>query len=471
MNDARTSNAGRLRLHRCAAALLIGLVAASLLPEAAGGAEDEFIPGSGQGYAQTYRAGPTAGRLSLAPIFGLSLSDYLNTVGRGEAKMADWAGIGVAERSLPDNTPALKVASTQEGSDKGTTMYADGRTAPGDAGGQGAGELFARATDAPLGESRVRMDSLGVPMIFEAKDTQARTVTAIVKPGLRESVSTTDIGSLVLFGGIVKMQGLHWRAVQQSGSKETVTGSFTVDGVFINGIPVSTPEGGTTEFASVLGPINAAVKPTGFAVSAPEVQKRSGQATVTPMSIDIVNSPAGRQYLAPVLGDPNVQGGREQIADVFIDLAKALVEANEEIPDATVAVLAADLTIGIFSGSSQLHLEFGGVSSFTEGETFENPFTGGFSLKPPVVGGNNARTVFTPGRPGTPGTPGTAVGDGDDTGSDTLATAPTGGTRTVPGKKGGAAVAVGLIGIAVALGLATADWFKMRSSRRALAEA
>ena len=45
----------------------------------AGGATNDFIAGSGNSYAQVFRVGPTAGRLSLAPVVGLSLADYLDT--------------------------------------------------------------------------------------------------------------------------------------------------------------------------------------------------------------------------------------------------------------------------------------------------------------------------------------------------------------------------------------------------------
>jgi hypothetical protein len=93
----------------------IGVVFAGMAGAPVSSKNEDFVNGSGQSYAQIYRVGPTAGRLSLAPIFGLSLADYLNTVGRGEAKAADWAGIGVAEPSLPDNTPFAKVSRRRSG--------------------------------------------------------------------------------------------------------------------------------------------------------------------------------------------------------------------------------------------------------------------------------------------------------------------------------------------------------------------
>jgi hypothetical protein len=130
-----------------------------------------------------------------------------------------------------------------------------------------------------------------------------------------------------------------------------------------------------------------------------------------------------------------------------------------------VGILLADLTIGILSGSSQLHLEFGGVSAFTEGETFKSPF-GAIDFDPPKNTVAPPQTVFTPGTPGTRGTTGAIPAD-----EGTLVASPAETTRTIPGDKGGVAVAVGLIGLGVAIGLAIGDWYRMRVGRRAAAAA
>jgi hypothetical protein len=442
---------------RLIAALSIGLVAASFAPGSADAKDEEFVNGSGASYAQIYRVGPTAGRLSLAPIFGLSLADYLNTVGRGETKVVDWAGIGVAERSLPDNTPSLKVSSTQEGSEKGITEVVGGQS-DGQTGG-GFAEMYVRATDAPLGESRFRLNTLSIPGLIEARDSQSHSITGIVSEGLRQAVATTDIGSLSLAGGQVNLKGLHWRAAQTTGKKNTVTGTFTVEGATLGGVPLPMP-GGPSDLVSILGPINAALAPTGFVMSVPRFEKRSGQAFVTPLSLDIADSQLGRTYLAPLLAE--LAFAREPVADAFIDLAKQLAEANESAPDLTVGVLAADLAIGIFSGSSQLHIEMGGVSAYTEGELFDNPFDDAFDLKPPTVA--PTQTIAVPGTAGTPGTPGTPAGE-EEEGELVAAPLPP-GQRTVPGDKGGVAAIVGLIGLGVAIALATRDYWKMRQIRR-----
>lgn len=430
------------------------ILSASVPGSARGATEDEFVTGSGTSYAQVVRVGPTAGQLSLAPVFGLSLADYVNTVGRGQATVADWAGIGVAERALPDNTPIVKARSTEKDADKGKTEVVGGQS-DGETGG-GLVELYARATKAPLGEGRFRLTSMEIPGLIEARSSVSHAQAA-VKGETREATATTEIGVLSIADGAVRLNGLRWESVQQTGETKSVKGKFTIEGATIGGAPLAFPAGGS-DLEAIVEPINTALAPIGLSVSLPVVENRSGQASVSPLSIDIKNSPAGRQFIAPIL--EALRPAREPVADAFIDLAKQLVEANEDIPDASVAVLLADLSLGILSGSSQLHLEFGGVSAFTEGQTFESPFGKGIDFNPPKV--SPPQTVFEPGRAGTPGRPGVAPSD-----EGTLVAAPVPGTRTVPGDKGGVAVAVGLIGLAVAIGLAAADWWRMRRHQMA----
>ncbi len=435
------------------AAVMCAAFALVTLTTSFAGTKEAFVTGSGNAYAQIYRVGPTAGRLSLAPVIGLSLADYVNTVGRGETKAADWAGIGVSEPALPDNTPTLRVASTDKDAAKGKTVVVAGQK---DAGtGGGAIELFARATNAPLGESHVRLSSISVPDLIEVFDSEARTVVGVVKGNVRRSVSTVEIGRLDL-AGTVQLLGLRWESVQETREigKPKLEGQFTIEGVRIAGMPLPLLDGSDLE--SVLGPINAALAPTGFALKLPVKEERGGQSSVSPLAFEIVDSSLGRQYLAPIV--EAIRPVREPVVDAFIDLAKSLVEANEEIPDATVGVLAADLTVGIASGSSQLHIELGGVNAFTEGAVFENPFGLG-EFKPPSL----PDTVFTPGAAGTPGTSGTPAEEGE-----LVAALPSGpDNKTVPGGRGGIAIAVGLAGLAVAAALAVADYRRMRASRLA----
>jgi hypothetical protein len=452
-------------LRRLAAAAICGGILALLAPGMGGAAENDFIAGSGNSYAQLFRVGPTASRLSLAPVVGLSLSDYLDTAGRGSASVADWAAIGVAEPSLPDNTPTLRVVSTQKGADKGTTEIVAGGT-DGSGNGGGAFELFAKATKAPLGQSHFKAGHFAVQGLMDVSGGEAATSSGIIDRNgtkVRQSVATVTIKSFN-FAGQILLTNMKWEAIQETtDAGRKVTGSFSLGGASLGGVPIPLPVK-NGDLHSVLDPLNAAIADTGFGIVPPVFENSEGLAEVSPLSIQVINSKLGRQFLAPILGD--LQPVREPITAGLIDLFHQLNEgSDDQIPDLTVGVLAADLTIGVLSGSSQAHLEIGGVEAYTEAEKFANPF----DFKAPNLGAPSApKTVFTPGTAGRPAIPGTSD---DFARSDTTQFASSvpdqAAQKTLPGKKGGVAVAVGLAGLAVGLGLAVADWYRMRVSRRA----
>ncbi len=455
-------------LRRLAAAALCGGILALLAPGFAGGAENDFIAGSGNAYAQVFRVGPTAGRLSLAPTVGLSLSDYLDTVGRGAASVADWAAIGVAEESLPDNTPAIRVVSTQPNAAKGTTEIVAGGT---DGSGNGGGlfELQAKATKAPLGQSQFKLNHFAVQGLIDVSGGIAATSSGVIdRDGkkVRQSVATVTIKSLD-FAGQLLLTDMRWEAVQETtDAGRKVNGSFTIGSASIGGVPIPLAVK-NSDIHSVLDPINAAIASTGFGIVPPVFSNEGGLAEVSPLAIQVINSKLGRQFLAPILGE--LQPVRAPITAQLIDIFHQLNEGSgDQIPDLTVGVLAADLTVGILSGSSQAHLEIGGVDAYTEAEKFANPFA---FQAPNLVAPAASKTVFTPGTAGHPAIPGTLGDTGTRSDTTELASSLPNevAQKTIPGKKGGLAVAVGLAGLAVGLGLAAADWYRMRVSRRATA--
>jgi hypothetical protein len=481
MTSTGTGNSHRRRpLLRFGATAAAGVLLAAIVPGLAGGAQSDFISGSGNAYAQIYRVGPTAARLSLAPVIGLSLADFQNTEGRGEATVADWAAIGVSTRELPDNTPTLRVVSTDKDADKGVTKFgteacADPArcqlpSAPSgafDGSGNGGGlmELFARATKAPLGESHIHLQSLNVSGIITLSGGEATTTAGVFdRPGgkLRISKATVTINGLDL-GPVVKMTGLHWEAIQttDANDKRSLKGTFTMQGASIAGVPIPIAAD-QSNLKAVFDAINTALAPIGFSVTAPIFDKEGGVADMGPLQFQIINSPLGRQYLAPILTQFREQDATKMLIDQYISLSKQLYDgSDQQIPDLTVGVLAADLTLGILSGASQLHIELGGANSYSEGELFASPF-GPNDFRPPDVGPQSLTIPGIPGRPAIPGTTPT-----NDTGQ--LAAALPPAQKTIPGGKGGIALAVGFAGLAVALALASADWYRMRKYKRTAA--
>jgi hypothetical protein len=451
------------RLIRWAGAGLITAVVVAFVPGTASSDTGSFVTGSGNAFAQFLRIGPTAARLSLAPTLGLSLSDYAGTVGRGQATDADLAAIGVAQPCIAADIPSLRVTSQDRNASQGqTTFFAGSRDSSGNGGG--AGELSARATSAPYGESSFRLASFQIPGLIAVGEGFAHTSAGVIKGSVRQATATVEISSFE-FAGIVKLGGLRWNVVQQTSDKgRRVSSTFTIQDGSVGGLPLSIPAGGS-DLGSVLGPINAALAPTGFSIVPPVNDSLSGVASMSPLSVQIVNSPLGRQTLAPVLA--NVQQIREPLTNQLIPLFQSLAGPTSNscgglpsFPDLTVSILVADLGLGVASGSSDFHLELGGVNAYTEGTRYANPFLNALRNAPAASNGG-VETVVKPGSPGTAGTPGTS----GDTAQLTTALPPP-APKTVPGRKGGEAVAVGAIGLGAAFLLAAADWFRMRALQR-----
>jgi len=450
-----TDGRGRRPLLRLSAAIAAGAILALIAPGLAQSQQSEdFIAGSGNAYAQVVRVAPTAALLSLAPVIGDALADYTDTVARGAAEDANLAAIGVASPCTDADVPRVRVSSEDKDAEKGVTNSFGGSE------GGGIGTLFARATKAPFGESRFRFGDFEIPGVMKIGQGVAYASSGIAGDGIRRSTSIVDISDFN-FGGAVTLKGLHWEAVQQTGDKgKKIASSFSMQGANIGLLPIP-----VSDMAAALKQITAAIAPTGFSISLPVNDSEAGVASMSPLTIQIVNSALGREFLGPVLAA--AQPIREPLADQLIPLLKQpkeIVGGNPNdcdqttAPDLSVAVLAADLGIGIAAGSSDLHFELGGVNAYTEGQKFANAFGPG-EFNPPNVDANTLITV--PGTKGTPGTPGFTPTN--DEGTLTSALPPT--SKTVPGGKGGAAIAVGLVGLAVAIVLAGADWYRMRRHR------
>src|SRR5581483_12497087 len=325
----------RLRAIVVLGAALTGLVSGSARGDTGG-----FVAGSGNAYAQFVRVGPTAARLSLAPTLGLSLADYSGTVGRGQASSADLAAIGVAQPCLDANVPRLRVTSEDPGASKGKTSYVAGQT-DGSGDGGGLGQLFARATKDPYGESSFRFGAFAIPGLINVGGGFAHTTAGVIKDSVRLATSTVEISSVDLGGGAVKLGGLRWEATQQTSDKgRKVTSRFTVGSASIGGVPMNLPVGGG-DLNAILGPLNAALAPTGFAIQPPVNDSLSGVASMSPLSIQIVNSPLGRQTLAPTLAA--LQPIREPLAAQLIDVFKSA--AGPTSNDCGGAPTAPDLSV------------------------------------------------------------------------------------------------------------------------------
>ena len=218
-------------LRRAAAAGAATIVVGSLAVvggSAGAGADESFILGSGKADAKILRIGPSAGRLSLAPTIGLSLSDYLGTSARGESRTADFAALdGSVPEEMKAQLPIVRAESTEEGAGTPRTGTFAGTPAQSPIKVGGA-ELSATASKDPKGSSSFALGSYGVPGIFEMAGSSATSHAAVIGNKTREAVGTSRIGSIKLGGGAVTLNGLTWEAVQRTGEGATQSATFKV---------------------------------------------------------------------------------------------------------------------------------------------------------------------------------------------------------------------------------------------------
>lgn len=416
-------------------------------------ADEDFVAGSGQVTTRVVKVGPTAGRLSFAPSVGLATAQFTESVGRAESKLFDFAALDSSiPKEIIEQTPSIRVDSSDEGAEKGQTRTSAGLPddSPIKAGGT---RQSVRATDQPLGESLfVLGDFSPVPGMVEMSGARATSRSGIVGGATRESVGHVEIGRLALGGGAVVLEGLSWDVRQRTGKAKEAVGTFGVEGITIGGQHLAPPR--PDQLPAAFTQINTALKPLGLRLDAPVGGNQGGVATITPLGIHIEASTVGKAVGPPLLDA--VQPVRDPIANGIISAS----------PDAGGLVTLGDVAAGALAGRGGLDLQLGGGSAFTEGERFANPF-GSFELGaggagPVSLGGGSVTGGdFAPGAVTGGDAPSTAKGSGRDGGKLELA----GATRQ-EGSTGGAAAVVGLVGLLAVLSMAGADWWRLRHEPR-----
>lgn len=473
---------------RALAALAAGALGAAGVAAMPARADDDFVVGSGRADARIIRVGPSAGKLAIAPTIGLSLSDFLGTLGRGEARTAD---LGALEVALPPEViglfPTSRTESTEENAEAGETVMVAG-TPAGTPVTLGAIEQKTAATKSPKGTSEVTLGAIGIPGVLEIGAAKASATAQVIENKTREARGVTSIGSLSLGGGAVVLRGLTWEAVQRTGEGAGSDGSFRVEGVTVAGRNLTVPAG-AIPLDTVLPQINAALAPTGLVLDAPAVQKEGDLVRVTPLAIRVVNSQLGQTVVAPILGA--IQPIRDPITGAIV----------ENCAECAVALLLADVVAGVVSGGGRLDIELGGVTGYTEGERYESPFNFDFSgagggassdfgggaeafpssdidSSPSSFESTRVPLATTDASLGAPGgglaTPAAAPGGGSGgagAGRNVVAGTLARASGDDTGSTGGAAALIGLAGVLAALALGAADFRAIRTARRTIPSA
>lgn len=359
------------------AAVAVVLMAAVPAHQAAA-QDSSFGVGSGRASAKYLKVGPSRGSLALAPTVGLALSDFLNTRGRGDVRTVDFAALA---DSLPpellDAMPAVKVESTDDGSEDGQTATL-GTPAEVPV-GLSAATLRASAGAAPFGRSSFETAPVDLEVLAVSGGT-AEAFSGVVDGNIREAVGTVEIGKIDIAGGALVLEGLRWKAVHRTGAESVEQGTFTVGSVSVAGQRFAAPDGAEQPLADALAAAEPLLAPLGLQITLPKPRIESGIVEMTPLRIRVAGSELGA-VVGPVLE------GVQPVRDALVDAIRSGTE------DVDAAILLADVALGVLAGGSTLDIELGGVTAQTAEPAEAFTFGGGFDLPPPTAPGSGALDI------------------------------------------------------------------------------
>jgi len=479
------------------AVVLVAGVCASqaLIPggrASADASSSSWVPGDANATAQAITFHPSTAGLGYDVTLATSIADYQANLAQAESKTFDGGAIvlsatttqcdGSAPLVSQSQLPQPVIVESNGGNAGQTTALNSGYNGS----GPGAGVEHASVTTQPQGSATTKLADFDVPGGLDISGGQSSAFAQQVSGTMRQATSTADIGQISLAGGLVALNGLHWQNTQETGPGGSVTeatGSFTIGSVTVSGVttPVS-----AANIAQVFATVNTALGPTGFhlgPIPALEQNSADGSVAVPPLSIGIDSSALGAALVGPLLGD----------ADTLrqaLDQALLGVTCKFGTP-----LTVRDIALGALAGGGGIDVELGGVNAVSDGTAFTNPFDNTLGLlggsgpvgsilpATPATPGSSTFTPGSPGTPGTPGTPGSSPGTSAPGTTGTSAPSALSGVSHIlrcittspfghPGcSGGGAAVPVGLAGLATVLAMGATDMGRLRRYRRALPDA
>jgi len=419
----------------------------------------EIRNGTAKAIATLGTVAPGVGNLALGMTTGTAVTQVTNSLAQATSQAADLGLIGSSitaegcrgsQTLRPDDLPQPLSVDNREGD-------AEAKAAEG--GGDGAPSLgdksVAAVDEPPTARARTSGLRLELPGLGEVGGGEAEALTQVL-PGVgREAIATVQ-ASLRL-AGTIELSGLRWQARHRTGAEPAAEGGFSIGQAAVGGAPLP-----TNDLQAVEDAVNTALEPVGLTVRLPKVERLrepNDLVRVTPLLIELRDSPAGGAVLGPVL-----DATREQRNQAFDDLVAVACELAS-------ALLVGDVAISVVGGTGFLTIGIGGVEASSGDLVVGNPFGVAPPLAPaaPVVGGSPAAAPTAPGRtpaggaivpPGPPGATATAARRAASSGpvEELCESVHPRGTRCSEG----AAATVGLLGLLATAGVAGADVLRQR---------
>lgn len=419
---------------------------------AASSAAEPFNNGTGSATALGYKVNPTNGNLSFGITVGESIAGHQNTAATGQSRAINLGVIGVTLAAeacdggdptwAESEQPQPVIARTgEEGAAAGKTDYEQGFPL--------GIEKFAQANDKPWAQAITTIAPLGDPRAVFINGGRTISSSGIVNGNTREAIARTELGSVSLGGGVIKLNGLVWEAINRTGAVNESTGTFSVGSIEIAGQKQTLPGDGLQQIEA----LKVLLAPLGFDITPPKIRAAQGVEFVDPLVIGVVPSQQRDGITGPIVSA--LQPLRQQIVDALV---------AQDCGNSTY-VTVADIVLGSVTGAGALGLELGGVQATTASiKAFEFGGLPSFTLPGPTT---LPTLPLIPEVAPTPPAVAPAPAAGEAPGS-SRSSSPTKPVVSLSGSRGGWLAVIGGLGIALMLATAEADRRKMQHALRAI---
>jgi hypothetical protein len=402
----------QLRLRGLAALLGSAGLLTLVIPQQAGARSDAgFIDGSGAARATTVRFAPHTGGLTYAIATGDSLASYQGTEGRAQAQALDLGIFGLILTTVsacgheppfkPDQLPGPVQANSSHGAPAATHSFAGGEGEPLAVGTE---TVAAHPDSSSANASAATLD---IPGLLTVGAAVSHAQTRLVPGVRREAHADASIASVILAGGAVELDGLHWDVTQHTGDKPIHEGGFHIDRIRTGGegVPAGVLDGipsPADQAVSSLDRANQLLERFGMHLSPPVTRTlQDGTVEVGPLRISMGGSTQLSQQFGAALAA--AQPARDAIVSMLKGDPQNCNDPRVGLgPLANAGLLVADITYGGLTGTGGLDIDLGGAHAATEGIAYRNPFSD--FLPPPPLSGSTI-TDTTAGEPGTPAVP------------------------------------------------------------------
>jgi hypothetical protein len=401
-----------------------GLVAGGALvlaSTAAPSATAATSPGVGSSYAQSLQVAPHDGSLAVGLTLGESLAGHTGSYSRAQSQGVDLGAIGTSLTTYNCGSVFLQPNQIPQPFEveAGSRQAASGQTQSATSGGYGSDEYVVAKTT-PYAEADTTFAGQLNDAVINASGMASKAWSGMVN-GQRIAGAESDIGSISLLNGMVKLAGLHWEATYPSGgSSAQPSGTFSLGSLVVGGVSIPT----NLSTSTLDKAINQVLNAVGLQLQLPTAKVSPPTATapgieaVSPLELDVVPNTARDTLLGNVLGalNPVLNPVKTGLESGFGSWEPA--QLAQQLCQTDTPFTVADIALASFTGAGYFSSSFGGVNA-SSGNLVQGNFTLGFHPGPltvpgsfHVVGGlpgtsgsTGSGSLGTPGTPGTPGSP------------------------------------------------------------------